>query len=142
MPLFVPTSLAEGVPCNCPVVVLNVAHAGLLVIENVNGSPSGSLAVGVNEYAVPAVADVAGVPEITGGLFGAAFTTIEKAGSDADALPSLTPITMPLFVPTSLAAGVPCNRPVVVLNVAHAGLLVIENVNESPSGSLAVGWNE
>jgi len=43
---------------------------------------------------------------------------------------------------TSLAVGVPCSRPVVVLNVAHAGLLVIENVNESPSGSLAVGWNE
>ena len=46
---------------------------------------------------------------------------------------------MLLNVPTLLAVGVPCNRPVVVLNVAHEGAFVIENVNVLPSGSLAVG---
>ena len=37
------------------------------------------------------------------------------------------------------AVGVPLNRPVVELNVAHAGLLVILKVNLLPSGSEAVG---
>jgi len=37
------------------------------------------------------------------------------------------------------APGVPCNRPVVALNVAQAGAFAIVNVSGSPSGSLAVG---
>ena len=37
-----------------PVAVSNDAHAGAFVMLNVNVSPSGSLAVGVKEYAVPA----------------------------------------------------------------------------------------
>src|SRR5262245_33406420 len=69
------------------------------------------------------------------------LTMIENAGSCAVAWPSLTPMTMLLFVPTSLAVGMPCNCPVVVLNVAHAGLFVIENVSASPSRSVAVGVN-
>ncbi len=40
---------AEGVPVSAPVVLLNVAHDGLLVIENVSVWPSGSLAVGMKE---------------------------------------------------------------------------------------------
>ena len=36
-----------GVPDSLPVVVLNVAQAGLLVMLNASGLPSGSLAVGV-----------------------------------------------------------------------------------------------
>jgi hypothetical protein len=47
--------------------MLNAAQAGLLVMENDMLRPAGSLAVGVNEYAVPAVTLVAGVPEIVGG---------------------------------------------------------------------------
>jgi hypothetical protein len=37
------------------------------------------------------------------------------------------------------AAGVPLRRPVEVLNAAHDGLLVIENVSAWPSGSEALG---
>jgi hypothetical protein len=95
MLLYVPTCVDVGVPCKRPVVVLNVAHVGLFVIEYVSVLPSGSLAVGWNEYAVPAVTDVGGAPDITGGRFGAGFTAIENAGNAALALPSLTLITMP-----------------------------------------------
>jgi hypothetical protein len=38
--------------------------------------------------------------------------------------------------------GVPCNRPVELLNVAHAGRFAMLKVSVPPSGSLAVGWNE
>jgi hypothetical protein len=88
---------------------------------------------------VPCITDVEGVPEITGGRFAGLLTAIANAGSCAVACPSLTLITMLLYVPTLLAAGVPCNRPVVALNVAHDGAFVIEYVNGLPSGSLAVG---
>jgi hypothetical protein len=88
---------------------------------------------------VPCTTDVDGVPEITGGRLEGALTTIENAGSCVVACPSLTLITMLLNVPTLLEVGVPCSRPVVVLNVAHDGAFVIENVKGLPSGSLAVG---
>ena len=47
--------------------MLNAAQAGLFAMENDMLRPAGSLAVGVNEYAVPAVTLVAGVPEMVGG---------------------------------------------------------------------------
>ena len=52
---------------------------------------------------------------------------------------SLAPMTMSAYVPTSLTAGVPANRPVAASNEAQDGAFVIENVTELPSGSLAVG---
>ena len=55
-----------------------------------------SLAVGVNEYDAPAATVVGGEPEMTGAVF---VTAIENAGSDTDAWPSLTLISMPLVVP-------------------------------------------
>ena len=90
---------------------------------------------------MPCITDVDGVPEITGAPFAGAvlLTVIENAGNCAVSLPSLTLIAMLLVVPTLLTVGVPCNRPVVVLNVAHDGRFVIANVNVLPSGSLAVG---
>jgi hypothetical protein len=57
-------------------------------------SLSASAAVGVNEYAVPAVTLVGGVPLIVGARFGGACTLIANEGSEAVARPSLTEITM------------------------------------------------
>jgi hypothetical protein len=62
----VPTFVDAGVPCSRPVVVLNVAQLGRFTMLNVSVPPSGSLAVGWNEYAVPAVTVVGGEPEIVG----------------------------------------------------------------------------
>ena len=66
-------------------------------------------------------------------------TVIANVGSDVVVLLSPTRIWMLLVVPALLAVGVPCKRPVCVLNVAQAGRFVIENVKASPSGSDAVG---
>jgi len=57
------------VPLSRPVEVLNAAHDGLLAIENVSAWPSGSDAVGVNEYAWPDVTEDDGVPLMTGARF-------------------------------------------------------------------------
>ena len=129
-------------PCNAPVVTLNVAHVGRFAIANVNALPSGSLAVGLNVYAAPCVAVVGGAPEIVGGrLPVGACTVIANAGSDAVAAPSLTAITMLPNVPVVPTGGVPLNRPVVVLNAAQLGRPEIANVSGLPSASLAVGTN-
>src|SRR5215471_6028753 len=61
--MFENVPAAAGVPLSCPVPVLNVAHDGLPVMLNVSVVPaSGSLAVGVNVYAVPTAALVGGLP--------------------------------------------------------------------------------
>jgi len=143
MPVVVPTSPAPGVPASKPVAVLNVAHAGRFAMLNVNVLPSGSLAVGRNEYGVPGSTDPAGLPEIVGARFVVPLvplTVIPKAGSEAPAAPSLTPITMLEKLPVDV--GVPVSRPVLELKVAQLGRFAIVNVNVLPSGSLAVGVNE
>src|SRR5690242_423276 len=96
MPLVVPTSPIAGVPVSAPVLVLNDAHAGLFAMLNVNELPSGSLAVGVNAYAVPGITAVEGEPLIVGARFAGALTVIANAASDALRVPSLTVMTMPL----------------------------------------------
>ena len=81
-------------------------------------------------YATPAVAVVPGFPEMVGAAGGVSTpTVIAKAGSDAACAPSVTLITMPASEPTSPARGVPVSWPVVELNVAQAGLLVMEKVS-------------
>ena len=47
--------------------MLKVAQAGLFVIENERVLPDGSVVVGVNEYTVPAITLVGGVPNMVGG---------------------------------------------------------------------------
>ncbi len=121
-----------------PVATLKVAQDGRFCTLNESASPLVSLACGVKVYAVPAVAMVAGVPEMVGGLAGAE-TVIEKAGSEALAEPSLTEITILEKVPTLAVVGVPESWPVAVLKLAHAGRSEIEKVSLSPLGPLAVG---
>jgi energy-converting hydrogenase Eha subunit E len=137
MAMFDHVPAAVGVPLRRPVVVLNVAHAGLLAILKVNALPSGSDAIGVKLYACPTVADLAGVPLMTGGRLETAAAVMEKLASVAVKAPSDTLIAMLDAVPATV--GVPLSLPVVVLNVAHAGLLVILKVSALPSGSDAVG---
>ena len=128
-------------PDTRPVVVLNVAQTGLLVIVNVSVFPSGSVALGWNEYGWPAATDVGGVPLMAGGRLPAA-AAIEKGASEALAALSDTEIVSPLkVVPARLLLGVPVMRPVAVLKTAHVGLLAIENVSAFPSASVALGWN-
>ena len=65
----------------------------------------------------------------------ACSTASEKAGSEADAVPSDTEMMMFENVATSVSAGVPDSRPVDVLNVAQAGRFWMLNVSVLPSGS-------
>ena len=60
-----------------------------------------------------------------------ALTTMLNDGSAADALPSLTEMTILLYVPAADTVGVPFRFPVDVLKKAHAGLLLMRNVNAS-----------
>jgi hypothetical protein len=137
MPEEVPTFAAVGVPLSKPEAVLKVAHEGWPVMEKVSLAPPGSEALGWNEYTLPTPSLVGGFPEIVGPED---VTVIEKAGSDAEADPSLTLITMPEVVPTFAAPGVPLKSPVILLNVAQDGRPVMENTRgPAPAGSLALG---
>ena len=82
------------------------------------------------------------MPEIVGAALPAADTTIANAGNAAEAMPSDTEITMLEYVPTWDDDGVPVSLPVVLLNVAQAGLFLTLNVSVLPSGSDAVGLKE
>jgi hypothetical protein len=125
---------------------LNAAQPGAFKIENVSESLSASFAIGVNVYSVPVCTDVGGLPEIVGAEFGGGgggavdVTVTVNAGRFAVAVPSLTLILMFENVPVTV--GVPASSPVVVLNVAHAGGLRIENTSGSLFASPAVGMNE
>ena len=79
-----------------------------------------------------------GVPDIVG----PAVTVMENAGSEALDAPSATLMTMPVYVPTFAALGVPESWPVVLSKVAHAGFPAMEKVSVPPAASEALGWNE
>ena len=109
-------------------------------IAKVSFAPLASLALGRNTYAFETIAWVDGVPEMLGGGGGAAVVTvIVNAGREAVCVPSLTLIVIGLDVPTSAAAGVPLNRPVVVSNAAHEGLPVMAKVSVLALASEALG---
>ena len=80
---------------------------------------------------------VAGEPLIVGARLAA--TLIEKDGRDVTTLPSLTVIAIPEKLAALPAGGVPASLPLLVLKLAQDGRLLMPKVNESPSGSLAVG---
>jgi hypothetical protein len=79
---------------------------------------------------------------LTVGATTATFTVIANADNEADALPSLTLITMPEVVPTFAAVGVPLSCPVALLKLAQEGWLVMEKVRVLPDGSVVVGVKE
>lgn len=78
----VPT--AVGVPVNAPVVVLNVAQLGLLVMEYPNVSPFASEALGRKLYAVPTTADVDGVPVMVGAVLVEVDDVVEELELDVE----------------------------------------------------------
>ena len=67
---------------------------------------------------------------------------MEKAAREAVCVPSLTEIVILESVPASALEGVPVSAPVVLLKLAHDGLLLIEKVSEPPLGSVVVGVKE
>jgi hypothetical protein len=79
---------------------------------------------------------VAGVPLIVGA---GVVTVIEKLGSEALLVPSLTEITMFEVVPALASCGVPESWPVLVLRLAQVGLPEIEKVSVLPLGFVVVG---
>jgi hypothetical protein len=83
---------------------------------------------------------VAGVPVMVGGA--GVVTVIVNDAREAEAVPSLTEIVMPLNVPTFVEAGVPDSWPVAVLNEAQEGMFAIENVSAAPRGLDAAGVKE
>ena len=62
-----PTLASAGVPVSAPVRGSNVAQDGTPDAMKVSESPSGSAAVGVNEYEEPAASAVGGEPAMMGG---------------------------------------------------------------------------
>ena len=135
----VPTYELGGVPLKVPVDVLKLAQPGRFCTLKLRVMPAGPLAVGVKEYACPAVTCVAGVPLIVGVT---ALTWILNAGSEAESCPSFTVITMPENVPTLAVEGVPLKVPVEVLNVAQVGRLWTLKVRAMPVGTVEVGVKE
>ena len=91
----VPTSDGPATPLMLPVDALNDNHAGFPVMLNDRASPSGSEALGVNEYDCPSVTVPGGVPEIIGDeLTATSLTVIENGPRLAEACPSETLMTM------------------------------------------------
>ena len=132
MPDCVPAWALLGVPERRPVAALKLAQAGLLAIEKVSVWPSGSVAVGVKEYALPAVTDVGAAPLMAGGVL-TATTVIENGASGVEACPSLALITIPEYVPACENAGVPLTVPVAVSKLAQAGSRSTANCSGWPS---------
>ena len=66
-------------------------------------------------------------------------TLMENAASAAVAPPSLTPMMIFEYTLTSAAFGVPDNKPVAWLNVAHDGMFWMLKVSLPPLALLAAG---
>jgi hypothetical protein len=121
----VPTLEVDGVPESRPFAMLKAAQEGLLLTAKLIAWPLGSLTVGVNEYACPALTCVGGVPLMVGpDPDDPRVTLIRNAGSATETplVRSYVDIVMVLDVPTFEADGVPESRPLAVLKAAQRGL--------------------
>ena len=90
-PLYVPTSPSVGIPDSLPVADSNVAQRGMFCTLKVSVSPSGSDALGVNEYVSPILTAPAGFPEIVG-------TPLEPGGTGIIAPSADSLVKQPLRV--------------------------------------------
>ena len=114
MPEVVPTAVVAGVPDSWPEAMLNVAQLGLFCTLKLRVLPLGSVVVGVKLYAVPAVTEVAGVPEIVG----AAVVVppelpllLPPELLPPELLPPVVPPLLPPVVPPELPPVVPPELP-------------------------------
>ena len=88
---------------------------------------------------VPFVFCVGGAHERVALPLAVCVTAIAKAGKETLVVPSLTPMVMFVYVPTSAAAGVPDNSPVALLKVAQLGVFFTLKVSAAPLGSVVAG---
>jgi hypothetical protein len=137
---YVPTLAAAGVPLSPPEAELNVAHTGLFAMLKRSGSPSASRAEGWKLYGEPITTEDGAAPLSTGAVLSRLLARIEKLDSARVLVPSLTAMRMSVHQPTE--EGVPESWPVVLLKLAHAGLLAIVKRRPVLSGSLTLGRNE
>src|SRR5512137_832687 len=133
-------------PLSRPVAAPIASHFGALATLKVSASPFASDAVGWNEYSLPSLTLVGGVPLINGAAFGtgallvgAATTVTANGPRKAIAVPSVTEITRPPYVPSWPDCGLPERRPVARSKASHSGTFTDENASVSPSLSLALG---
>ena len=134
-------------PESRPVDALKLAQPGLPLMLKESACPSGSEAVGRNEYALPAVTAGAGEPLMTGARLSGgggspADTVMSNAGSELDAAPSDTEITI-AGERTDVAVGRACPRAPrsAVSKLAQDGRLSMLKDRTCPSGSEASGVN-
>src|SRR5262245_9313117 len=136
--VFRPWLAAAGVPDNAPLLATD-SHAGPFTLENVSGSPSGSVASpAIDElYARPTVALgllYGSTMKEVGVLAAPATLMFIVAMSDAPRQSDTPPAH--LFCARLAAAGAPDNAPLLATD-SHAGPFTLENVSGSPSGSVA-----
>jgi hypothetical protein len=145
MPECVATWPEPGVPLSAPVAVLKLSQAGLFAMLKEAVLPVVFVTAGVKRYAVPTVADDAGVPLIfSAAVVVPATILMAKAGSLPMDLPSLASMTMLAALdPTFRVAGaVPVIAQVLMSKEIHVGRLTRRQVTRSPFASLTVGLKE
>ena len=118
--------------------LLKVVQSGGLLIVKVRLLSSASVASGVKTYSSLWNTEGAGSPEICGRLLNS-VTVMLKAGRLAVSTPSLTLITMSVFVPISRLDGVPDKAPLSSSKLAQEGRLTILNTSASSLASMACG---
>src|SRR5262249_14129650 len=136
--VFRPWLAAAGVPDNAPLLATD-SHAGPFTLENVSGSPSGSVAS-------PAIDELYARPTVALGLLNgsilkdggrlAAPATVLIISAITDQLRRAASRAVNGFRPWLAAAAVTDNAPRLATD-SHAGPFTLENVSGSPSGSVA-----
>ena len=80
---YLPTLFGPGMPVSVPVDLLKLAQPGRLLTRNLMRLPSGSIAIGRNEYILPTSTTVGAVPAMIGGLLLSVLALPACAGAAA-----------------------------------------------------------